>query len=73
MLRRESIFKISAKTGLNVKQLLDGVIEAIPAPTGDPKAPVKALILTHFLTHIEALLFWYEFMMVFYEKMIKSN
>ena len=45
---KESIFKISAKTGLNVKQLLDGVIEAIPAPTGDPKAPVKALIFDSF-------------------------
>ncbi len=41
---KDSIFRVSAKTGLNVKELLDGVIENIPAPEGDPEAPVKALI-----------------------------
>lgn len=41
---KDSIFRVSAKTGLNVKGLLDGVIENIPAPEGDPDAPVKALI-----------------------------
>lgn len=41
---KDSIFRVSAKTGLNVKELLDGVIDNIPAPEGDPEAPVKALI-----------------------------
>ncbi|HPY95997.1 MAG TPA: translation elongation factor 4 [Candidatus Cloacimonadota bacterium] len=45
---KESIFKISAKAGLNVRQLLDGVVETIPAPVGDPTAPVKALIFDSF-------------------------
>ena len=35
---------ISAKTGAGVKELLDAVIERIPAPTGDPDAPLRALI-----------------------------
>ncbi|MCU1362216.1 MAG: GTP-binding protein LepA, partial [Acidimicrobiaceae bacterium] len=38
------ILSISAKTGLGVSELLDAVIERIPAPLGDPAAPLRALI-----------------------------
>ena len=36
--------RISAKTGLNVGDVLERVVADIPAPTGDPDAPLKALI-----------------------------
>src|SRR6187401_3549869 len=45
----EDILRISAKTGDGVPELLDAVIDRIPAPTGDPKDPLQALIFdSHF-------------------------
>ena len=38
------IIKISAKTGENVDQVLDAIVKKIPAPSGDPTAPTRALI-----------------------------
>jgi len=40
----DSILRISAKTGEGVPELLDAIVEHIPAPTGDPDAPLQALI-----------------------------
>jgi GTP-binding protein LepA len=40
----EDILRISAKTGDGVDHLLDAICERIPAPKGDPDAPLQALI-----------------------------
>jgi GTP-binding protein LepA len=40
----ENVLRISAKTGQDVDQVLDAIIERIPAPAGDPAAPPRALI-----------------------------
>ncbi len=41
---RESILRASGKTGEGVPEILEAIINRIPAPSGDPHAPLQALI-----------------------------
>lgn len=41
---RKDILRASGKTGDGVYAILDAVVEKVPAPKGDPKAPLQALI-----------------------------
>ena len=40
----DDIIKVSAKTGENVAKVLNAIVERIPAPHGEPKNPLRALI-----------------------------
>jgi GTP-binding protein LepA len=40
----EEIIRISAKEGTDVEKVLDKVVEMVPAPTGKPDAPLRALV-----------------------------
>lgn len=41
---QDEIFRVSARTGEGIPPLLDAIVEKIPAPHGDPEAPLQALI-----------------------------
>ncbi len=40
----EDVLPVSARTGAGVSEVLDAIVERIPAPKGDPEAPLQALI-----------------------------
>jgi GTP-binding protein LepA len=42
--KREEIIRASGKTGLGVEEILNAIVEKIPAPKGDPEAPLQCLI-----------------------------
>jgi GTP-binding protein LepA len=48
----DEVLRVSGKSGEGVDELLAAVVDRIPAPSGDPNAPVKALIYnSHFDTY----------------------
>ena len=42
--KHEEIIRASGKTGMGVEEILRAIVERVPAPKGDPKAPLQALI-----------------------------
>ena len=40
----EDVYRVSARTGEGVPAVLDAIVDKIPAPIGDPEAPLQALI-----------------------------
>ena len=59
----EDIVLASGKTGIGIQDVMDAVVAKIPAPTGDPEAPLQALIFDSILIRTEELLLILEYIM----------
>jgi GTP-binding protein LepA len=55
----EDILLASAKTGLGVPEILEAIVERIPAPEGDPNAPLQALIFDSVFNSFRGIIVYY--------------
>ncbi|MBN8701453.1 MAG: elongation factor 4 [Bacteroidetes bacterium] len=58
--KREEIIGASGKTGLGVYDILAAIVERIPAPKGDPKAPLQALIFDSVYNSFRGIIAYYK-------------
>ena len=56
----EDVYKVSARTGEGVAPLLDAIVEKIPAPQGDPDAPLQALIFDSVFNPFRGVIAYYK-------------
>jgi GTP-binding protein LepA len=57
--KREEILSASGKTGLGVDKVLEAIVERVPAPKGDPDAPLQALIFDSVFNSFRGIIAYY--------------
>ncbi|MBK6753805.1 MAG: elongation factor 4 [Flavobacteriales bacterium] len=57
--KREDILSASGKTGLGVEKILEAIVARVPAPKGDPKAPLQALIFDSVFNSFRGIIAYY--------------
>ena len=60
--KREEIIRASGKTGEGVDDILRAVVERIPAPVGDPDAPLQALIFDSVFNSYRGIIAYFKIM-----------
>jgi len=60
--KREEIMSASGKTGMGVLEILEQIVHRIPAPKGDPKAPLKALIFDSVFNSFRGIIAYFKVM-----------
>lgn len=58
--KREEIIPASGKTGLGVTDILQAIIERVPAPVGEPEAPLQALIFDSVFNSFRGIIAYYK-------------
>ncbi len=58
--KREEIIRASGKTGQGVDEILKAIVERIPAPQGDPDAPLQALIFDSVFNPFRGIIAYYK-------------
>lgn len=57
---REDVIRASGKTGLGVPEILEAIIKRVPAPEGDPSAPLQALIFDSVFNPFRGIIAYYK-------------
>lgn len=57
--KREDILRASGRTGLGVGSVLEAIVERVPAPVGDPGAPLQALIFDSVFNSFRGIIVYY--------------
>lgn len=60
--KHEDIIPASGKTGLGVDKILEAIIKRIPAPKGDPNAPLQAMIFDSVFNSFRGVIAYYRIM-----------
>ena len=58
--KREEILAASGKTGMGVHDILRAIVERVPAPVGDPQAPLQALIFDSVFNSFRGIIAYYK-------------
>ncbi|WP_342648339.1 translation elongation factor 4 [Mucilaginibacter sp. CSA2-8R] len=58
--KREEILAASGKTGMGIEEVLRAIIERVPAPVGDPDAPLQALIFDSVFNSFRGIIAYYK-------------
>ena len=59
---REDILRCSARTGFGVEEILEAIVKRIPAPKGDPDAPLQALIFDSVFNSFRGIIAYFRIM-----------
>jgi len=57
---REDIIRASGKTGMGVDEILNAIVEKIPAPKGDPNAPLQCLIFDSVFNNFRGIIAYFK-------------
>jgi GTP-binding protein LepA len=58
--KREDIIPASGKTGMGIPEILQAIVDRVPAPVGDPEAPLQALIFDSVFNSFRGIIAYYK-------------